>query len=762
MDEETREIVDCFVLECREALDEVEPMFIGLEGADGPPPPELLARSFRLFHSVKGNAGYLHFASIERVTHRAETLIDLIQKGQVHATTPIVELLCRVLDVLRARIDAVAESGIDTGGEDACDSMVHALEAAAAGDLGPLAPAAASAADWESEPGYSMGDLVGPFIVEGRELLDTCEAALLGLEQQPADREQVEVAFRALHSFKGNAGFLGFGDFELLAHTAENLLDAVKEGAVPANLAAVSALLSVVDALRAAVARLPESASIPDASQRVKLLETILQEGKALQERTRLGAVLVGQGVVPQRVVDEALAAGGGRIGETLQRLGTVGPRAVASALAEQAERRGVVARPQLAQRVEAPPAAEAGPRAEAAPERKPSQSLRVDVAKLDMLMDLVGELIIAETAVMPAPGAPMRTGQELATALAQLDRVTRSLQDVAMSLRMVPVESTFRKMIRLARDVAAKQGKQVTLRIVGEETEVDKTVAEVIADPLVHLLRNGVDHGLETPAERIAAGKPAEGVVELSARHVGGEVWIQVRDDGRGIARDRVLAKAISRGLVDAARAETLSDADVYAFVFEAGFSTAAEVTDISGRGVGMDVVKRQIETVKGRVDVASSPGVGTTFTLRIPLTLAIIEGMLVRVGDASFTIPLLNIRESVVPRSTDVTVLSDGQEVVRIRGQVIPVVRLHSFYRISPQHERLEQGILVVVEDGGQAVCLFVDELVGQRQTVIKGLSGYLGDVRGLSGCTVLGDGRISLILDVMGLLAAVARGS
>jgi two-component system chemotaxis sensor kinase CheA len=326
----------------------------------------------------------------------------------------------------------------------------------------------------------------------------------------------------------------------------------------------------------------------------------------------------------------------------------------------------------------------------------------------------------------------------------------------------MVPIEATFRKMIRLARDVAAKQGKQVTLRIVGEETEVDKTVAEVIADPLVHLLRNGVDHGLETPSERIAAGKPAEGVVELSARHVGGEVWIQVRDDGRGIDRDRVRAKAVSRGLVDAARAETLTDAEVYAFVFEPGFSTAAAVTDISGRGVGMDVVKRQIETVKGRVDVASSPGLGTTFTLRIPLTLAIIEGMLVRVGDASFTIPLLNIRESVVPRSRDVTVLSDGQEVVRIRGQLIPVVRLHSFYQIPPQHEQLEKGILVVVEDGGQAVCLFVDELVGQRQTVIKGLSGYLGDVRGLSGCTVLGDGRISLILDVLGLLAAVARAS
>jgi two-component system chemotaxis sensor kinase CheA len=284
--------------------------------------------------------------------------------------------------------------------------------------------------------------------------------------------------------------------------------------------------------------------------------------------------------------------------------------------------------------------------------------------------------------------------------------------------------------------------------------------VAETISDPLVHLPRNGIDHGIEPAEERIAKGKPPEGQLALSARHVGGEVWIQVRDDGRGIARAKVLEKAIARGMVDPERADRLSDGDVFAFIFEPGFSTAQTVTDISGRGVGMDVVRSQIESVGGRVDISSVPDKGTTFTLRIPLTLAIIEGMLVRVGEASFTIPLLSIRESVSPRASDITRLLDGQEMVRIRGQYLPVIRMHRFFGIPSDFHDLERGILVVVEDAGQPLCLFVDQLLGQRQTVVKGLSGFLGNLPGLSGCTVLGDGRISLILDVASLMTAVMR--
>jgi two-component system chemotaxis sensor kinase CheA len=378
---------------------------------------------------------------------------------------------------------------------------------------------------------------------------------------------------------------------------------------------------------------------------------------------------------------------------------------------------------------------------------------LRVDVRKLDQLMDLVGELIIAETAVTHGPQhAHHPDGQSKAAV--QLNRVTRGLQDVAMSLRMVPISPTFKKMKRLVRDVSKKQGKQVLLELSGEDTEVDKSVVEAISDPLVHLIRNAIDHGIEGSSERQAAGKAGPGRICLSARQQAGEIHIILRDDGQGLSRERILRKAREAGLVRGVGVE-LSDTEVFRLIFEPGFSTASELTDISGRGVGMDVVRRSIEAVKGRVDVSSEPGMGTTVTLRIPLSLAIIEGMLVRVGDTRFTLPMLSIVETVVVRGDAVTRLTNGVEVARIRGQIIPVFRIHRFYEIEPESPQIEDGLLVVVEDGADRICLLVDELVGQRQTVIKGLSGYLGNVRGLAGCTVLGDGSISLIIDVAKLI-------
>jgi two-component system chemotaxis sensor kinase CheA len=311
--------------------------------------------------------------------------------------------------------------------------------------------------------------------------------------------------------------------------------------------------------------------------------------------------------------------------------------------------------------------------------------------------------------------------------------------------------------MVRLVRDLSRRQGKRVSLEISGEDTEVDKSVVEAISDPLVHLIRNSIDHGVESSAERVAAGKPAEGRIWLTARQQAGEIRIEVRDDGRGLDRARILRKGIERGLVKGDGAD-LSDADVYKLIFEPGFSTAAAVSDISGRGVGMDVVKQNIESVKGRVEVSSVAGAGSTMALRIPLTLAIIEGMLVRVGQSRFTLPILSITETVTATARDITRLTNGAEVVRVRGRLLPVYRLHELYQLKPDSTRIEDGLLVVIEDGNQRVCVLVDELIGQRQTVVKSLSGYLGSVRGLAGCTVLGDGSISLIIDVAKLIQDV----
>jgi two-component system chemotaxis sensor kinase CheA len=391
-------------------------------------------------------------------------------------------------------------------------------------------------------------------------------------------------------------------------------------------------------------------------------------------------------------------------------------------------------------------------PSAKEPPARRRADYLRVDVRKLDQLMDLMGELIIAETAVTHGPAADGVDG--LPKAAVQLNRVTRGLQDVVMSLRMVPIEPTFKKMVRLVRDLSKRQGKRVQLVIEGQDTEVDKSVVEAIADPLVHLIRNAIDHGIEPEAERIAAGKPAEGRVTLTAQQQAGEIRIILQDDGKGLDHESIIEKALNKGILKD-NASAMSPAEAHRLIFEPGFSTASTVTDISGRGVGMDVVKANIEAVKGRVGIESTLGQGTRFTLRIPLTLAIIEGMLVQVGDTCFTVPILSIRETVRVGQSAVTRLTNGQEVVRIRNQLVPLFRLHAFYDIPPRSDRIEDGLLVVVEDGRDRLCLLVDELVGQRQTVIKSLSGYLGNVRGLAGCTVLGDGSISLIVDVAKLI-------
>lgn len=596
------------------------------------------------------------------------------------------------IDAHRAALHSLAPiPGLDSApeAEPAAIERTRTVEFAIARSEAPPVPPSGEVEPLTDRP---SPELVSAFQAEARELLSVCETGLLRLESDPSDASIVPEVFRALHSFKGNCGFLGFGAMEELAHRAESLLVRLKEGRRRLDPTAVTALLRTVDAL----GRTTESAGTPGTPGAFAPLLALLDQ-----------------------VMD--------------------GPAA-----------------PTASEAVIAPPAPLVDePLAEVTKKVRAEGTLRVDVTKVDQLLDLVGELIIASTAVRHVPNGEGTEEEARGRASGQLDRVVRSLQDVAMSLRMVPIGPVFQRMVRVVRDVSQRVGKPVELRIEGEDTEIDKTVAELVTDPLVHIVRNAIDHGLEPPDERVAAGKPRAGHLRLVGSQVGGEVWIRVEDDGRGLNRQKILAKAVQNGLVTAEAGEALSDAEVYQFIFASGFSTAAAVTDVSGRGVGMDVVRKNVEMVKGRVDIKSTPGQGTSFTLRIPLTLAIIEGMLVRVGEATFTVPLLCIRESVVVRAEDVTVLSTWQEMVRIRGELLPVLRLHRAYDLPADKQALHEGILVVVEDGGQALCLFVDELIGQRQTVIKPISGYLGTVGGIAGCTVLGDGRISLILDVGALV-------
>ncbi|MBE9486426.1 MAG: chemotaxis protein CheA, partial [Chloroflexi bacterium] len=381
-------------------------------------------------------------------------------------------------------------------------------------------------------------------------------------------------------------------------------------------------------------------------------------------------------------------------------------------------------------------------------------QDIRVELGKLDSLINLIGELVIAENMLIHNPDLKGLELENFNKAGQHMSKLVRELQEMAMTIRMIPVSGLFRRMIRLVHDISVKAGKKVELELLGEETEIDKTVIETITDPLVHLLRNSLDHGLEPPEERLAAGKDEKGTVRLSARHEEGEVWVTVEDDGRGLNREKILEKAISKDLIEGDGSD-LSDKVIYNMIFMPGFSTAAQVTDISGRGVGMDVVKRNLEKIKGKIDVTSTPGQGSKITLRIPLTLAIIDGMLVRVGTTTCILPTLSILEAFRPDMEQITLTPNGEELARVRENFFPIIRLHEILPKEPDSRKLPDGILIVLEYQNSRFCLFVDEIVGQQQTVIKGLSDFIGSVTGVSGCTILGDGGVSLILDVGGLV-------
>jgi two-component system chemotaxis sensor kinase CheA len=379
---------------------------------------------------------------------------------------------------------------------------------------------------------------------------------------------------------------------------------------------------------------------------------------------------------------------------------------------------------------------------------------ISVNVEKLDKLMDLVGELVISEAMVTQNPDLRGLVLDNFSKSARQLKKITGELQDIVMSIRMVPLSTTFLKMNRVVRDMSRKLGKKVDLKIIGEETEVDKSIIDHISDPLMHLIRNSIDHGIETEEERTAAGKPQAGTVTLEARNAGGDVLIIVKDDGKGLDRDKILRKGAESGLLTKP-AEEMTDKEIYSLIFHPGFSTKEKVTEFSGRGVGMDVVTRNLSEVGGAVSIDSLWGRGTAITLKIPLTLAIIDGMTIRVGASRYTVPITSIRESFKTKEGDVIKDPDGNEMMLIRGRSYPVLRLHKLYNVATKIVDIHDGIVIMVENEGKSICIFADELVGEQQVVVKALPRYLKRVNGLAGCTLLGDGGISLILDTGGLI-------
>jgi two-component system chemotaxis sensor kinase CheA len=581
---------------------------------------------------------------------------------------------------------------------------------------GPPAPAVnALAADPE---------LLNDFLVESRDHLTSVEGQLLIIEREPTAKDAVHSVFRGFHTIKGLAGFLELDAIRGVAHEVETLLDLARNGTLTLAPSVIDLILESADYLKTELNRVEEQMNGAPAAA----------PGDSAPLLARIQAHMRGEVAVVEAPKDAPKAA----------------PPAPAPV---ETPKLAVVPSPASVPLRVAPPAKPASDdNVQKAAATSESRVVKVDIEKLDFLVDMVGELVIAQSMVTHDRSLEIMANPKLQRNLSQLTRITGEVQKTAMAMRMVPIGQLFKRSVRLVRDLARKSGKEAELHLSGEETEVDRNIVEELADPLMHMIRNAADHGIEMPEDRVKAGKPRTARIHLKASHQAGYVMIEIGDDGRGLDREKILKKARERGLVQ--DGSELADKEVFNLIFEPGFSTAEKVTDISGRGVGMDVVRKQIQRMRGRVDIESQLGHGTTFFLKLPLTLAIIDGLVVGVGGERYVVPIYAVREMFRPAPDSIFTAEGRNEMVLVRGGLLPVLRLYQRFGVTPKSGNIVEGLLVVVESESRRFCFTVDEVIDTQEVVIKSLGETFRHVAGIAGGTILGDGRVGLILDVEGL--------
>jgi two-component system chemotaxis sensor kinase CheA len=595
-------------------------------------------------------------------------------------------------------------------------------------------------------------ELLGDFILESREHLTSIELQLLTLDQDPGNAEAIHAVFRGFHTIKGMAGFLDLDAVRDVAHEVETILDLARNSQLAITSLVIDRVLESKDYLSrwmAALEAMLQSGKTPSVADPAALVSAIRELANPAGTATQV-TVSLPSATAPVATTSELggkflLAPEEPAPAETP----TNGLLDLARELAS--------APPDLAPEPSAAPVASENPEASRATEGRAAnaRSIKVDTAKLDYLVDMVGEMVIAQSLVNHDPDLHAAEKPRLARNLSQLARITDEVQRTAMSMRMIPVGQLFQKTARLVRDLSRKASKQVDLELSGEDTELDRNIVEELADPLMHMVRNAVDHGIETGAERVRAGKSATATVTLKAGHQAGHIVIQVSDDGRGLDCKKILKKARAAGLVEPD--EQPSESDIFNLIFHPGLSTAEKITDVSGRGVGMDVVRKQVQKLRGRIEVQSTPGQGTTFLMKLPLTLAIIDGLVVGVGDQRYIMPIFAVREMLKPAEEAISTIQGRQEMAMVRGALLPLIRLHQRFGVNPRFEKPWESLLIVSESGGKQFCLMVDELIGKQEVVIKGLGETMRNIAGVAGGAILGDGRVGLILDLEGLFGA-----
>jgi len=634
-----------------------------------------------------------------------------------------------------------------------------------------------------------MSQFYQVFFEESAELLEEMERLLLELDVAEPGKDALNAIFRTAHSIKGGSATFGFNEITETTHVLESLLDKLRNDELRLRVEMVDVFLKAVDVIKMQLAGRQfasevDAQAVADIGQRLAELareEAAPAAAPVAPISPKAAAVTMAQPVAEPAERPLAKPAGNDAAlvdptPENLYAILTgaagVAPPATAAAASPDEAYGFFGDTPPVEEETAAPAEALPNPGrratdlpSDAQPKRRASDrtdteatSIRVGVEKVDQLINLVGELVITQ-AMLAQTASHVDTVlyEALRTGLAQLEHNTRDLQESVMSIRMMPISFVFSRFPRVVRDLAGKLNKQVELKTVGEGTELDKGLIEKIADPLNHLVRNSLDHGVESPQKRLAAGKPEMGTITLRAFHQGGNIVIEVSDDGAGLSREKILAKARERGL---AVSDAMSDQEVWLLIFEAGFSTAEVVTAVSGRGVGMDVVRRNVHAMGGRIEIDSSLGVGTRISIRLPLTLAILDGMSVSVGEEIFIVPLTFIVESLQPAKEDIKTIAGVGTVVHVRGEYLPVVALYEVLNVRPKVTELERGIMVIVESEGCKSAMFVDDLLGQHQVVIKSLESNYRKVPGVSGATIMGDGKVALILDVEALVRSSPR--
>ncbi len=692
-------IKEVFLNEAREILSHVESDLVVFEaGSD----PEILNRIFRYAHTLKGSSSMAGYEQVSELMHGLETILDRLRSG-------VLEIDDRLIDILLECFDWV-KLALFGGGDEEADGIKR-----------------------------NLIERMGAYSAE--------KAGEIREDARPEQAEDFGYRyFRARAKFRDTIFESGIDplsiieDFVSLGNVVEMAVD---DTALPA-LAALDPEKCYLgwDITIKAPCRLEQAEEVflfvRDDNEII--LEDVTARfvedpcGEKYLEEKRIGELLVRRGILTRKELDDVLGdqeLNNRKIGDIIVGKGYATHKDIQFALGEQ-ER--------IRTRIE-------------------TGTVRVDTKKLDSLMNLLGEIVIGQSAIARvADELPEEQGFMLKNALYGLDRTTREFQEQIMSIRMIPIGSTFEQFRRFVRDTAHDIGKEIKLEIFGEETELDKTVIEKIGDPLKHMIRNAVDHGIEGPEERERKGKAREGRVRLNAYHQEGSIFIEVTDDGTGLDLQKIRAKAVSLGLVKAG--DEVPDERLASFIFMPGFTTTEEAGDLSGRGVGMDVVKTNIESLRGTVEIDTAENIGTTFRIKLPLTLAIIEGMLVRSGGNIYIIPLLSIVECIQPKKEDIEIVEASGELIRVRESYVPLVRLYNYFGITADCENPWETIVVIVESGKETMGIMVDELVGQQQIVIKSLSGQVTKTRAVSGAAILGDGKVALILDVHGLFGELTK--